>query len=460
MKKILTILIFVILLLTSVKSAFAINNPTSVPNNMFGIHVFSEKDLENAEKLINSSGGDWGYVTIVITESERNHDRWQQVFDQMRRMHLIPIIRLATKPEPNGTWDIPQESEINNWIAFLNSLNWVIQNRYIIIGNEPNHATEWGGTLDPEAYGQYLLDFSKKLKVASPDFFVLPAALDASAKNTSSTMDESKFLKLMTSDVPSAFDYIDGWNSHSYPNPDFSGKVEDTGKGSIRTYDWELSYLKLLGVMKDLPVFITETGWSNKNLTEDEISKNYEYAFQNIWSDTRIAAVTPFILDYPQAPFDIFSWQKADGSFYKFYSSVQNISKVAGRPQQVESGQILASLTQPLTPVGSNYIGIILARNTGQSIWNSKINVLKSDLGDVSVKSISYNDIEPTKLGLIVFEAASPEKTGIYTTSLFLTGSKGQRITNSFTIETFVFDLGINTIVQKLGSLFLGFKLW
>lgn len=437
MKRILTFLLTALFFFVFSDRVYAVSDPFTAPDNKVGIHIFSEKDLEDAGKLVNSSGGDWGYVTFVITEAERDHDRWQKVFDEMRRKHLIPIVRLATKAE-GATWGIPKEEEINNWTGFLNSLNWVVQNRYVIIGNEPNHASEWGGKVDPAAYAGYLKEFSGKLKAASQDFFVLPAALDASAKNQKDTMEESKYLKMMVTASPNVFNSIDGWNSHSYPNPDFSGAETDTGKGSIKTYDWELSYLRSLGTEKNLPVFITETGWSNKNLSEDEIAQKLTYAFQNVWDDVRIIAVTPFILDYPQAPFDILSWEKGDGSFYKFYSVIQSLKKTKGEPVQLESGQILAAFAQPVIPYGSDFLGAILARNTGQSIWKSGVNLIKSDDNLASFNNYLFNDIEPTKLGLIIFKSASPQATGIYSQSLFLTGSKGQRITNSFAIEAYV----------------------
>jgi len=435
MKYIIALLLSFILLLNFTQTAYAITDPLGVNNNKYGIHIFSEKDLVNAEELVNSSGGDWGYVTFVITEGERDHDRWQSVFDEMRRDHLIPIVRIATKAD-GGTWQIPKGDEINNWIAFLNSLNWVTQNRYVIIGNEPNHASEWGGKIDPEGYGTYLVEFSQKLKSGSPDFFVLPAALDASAKNISGTMDETRYLSLMFKSNPQVFDSIDGWNSHSYPNPDFSGNETDSGRGTIKTYDWENTYLKTLGFEKDLPVFITETGWSVKSLNEDEIGQKLTYAFNNVWNDPRIVAVTPFILDYPQAPFGILSWQKSDKSFYSFYAKVQSLPKIKGEPVQLESGQIVAAFAQPIVPEGSDYLGAILAKNTGQSIWNSNTNSIKSDSGDLNLQSFSFNDIEPMRLGLIIFKAAAPQTTGIYSQSLFLTGTKGERITNSFPTDT------------------------
>src|SRR3989344_1245178 len=105
---------FFVILFSSVKKTFAISDPISVPNNKFGIHITGENDLDSAYKLVNSNGGDWGYVTIVITEAERDRDRWQKVFDQMRRFHIIPIVRLATKAK-GPVWEKPQEAEINNW---------------------------------------------------------------------------------------------------------------------------------------------------------------------------------------------------------------------------------------------------------------------------------------------------------------------------------------------------------
>lgn len=452
MKKVFVFILSAILLFLSPGTSLAVNDPASVPNNKVGIHIFSEKDLENAEKLVNSSGGDWGYVTIVITEGERDHDRWQQVFDKMRRLHLIPVIRIATKAD-GGTWKIPQDAEINNWIAFLNSLNWVIQNRYVIIGNETNHASEWGGVLDPGAYAKYFKEFSGKLKNASPDFFVLPGALDASAKNQDGTMEESKYLKMMTEAVPDVFNSADGWNSHSYPNPDFAGAETDAGKGSIKTYDWELTYLSSLGVTKTLPVFITETGWSNKKLNTDAIGPMFVFAFQNVWKDPRVVAVTPFILDYPNPPFDFLSWQKSDGSFYPYYDKVREMTKTKGTPVQVESGEIVGAFAQPLIPLGSDYIGAILARNTGESIWNANVNTIRSEGQSTVFNNYVFGDIEPTRLGLIVFKSASPKSTGIYSQSLFLTGSTGQKITNDFTIEAYVTKIDWSKISQFFGNI-------
>ncbi len=397
--------------------ALAIVDPMAVPNNKVGIHITSENDLQDAANLVNTKGGDWGYVTIVITESERDHNRWQSVFDQMRRLHLIPLVRLATKPS-GDIWDAPQEAEINNWVAFLNNLNWVTQNRYVIINNEPNHAKEWGGRLDPAGYAKYLKNFSQKLKSASPDFFVLPAGLDPAASNKSPTMSSTKFIREMMSAQSDVFDSVDGWTSHSYPSV------------SASVYSQELS---LIG--KKLPVFITETGWPLDKYNESQIGENLVSAYRNTWNDPRVVAVTPFILNYPSAPFDMYSWKKSDGTFYPFYAQVQGLPKIKGEPVQIESGQILAAFAEPVIFNGMDFVGAILAKNTGQTIWSKATISLGSESQDFNLTGYSLNNIEPMKLGLIFFKAAAKQNQGIYTNSLFLTGTKGQKITNSFSIE-------------------------
>lgn len=449
-KVISVIILSLFLFLLSFSNALAFDDPLGVANNSYGIHIFNEQDLNDAASLVNSNGGNWGYVTFVITEAERDHDRWQKAFDQMRKLHLIPIVRIATKQDGAG-WQKPSEAEINNWVAFLNSLNWVIQNRYVIIGNEPNHSAEWGGEINPAGYGTYLTDFSSKLRQASPDFFVLPAGLDASAKNTSVTMDEGLFLRKMVQANPNVFDSIDGWNSHSYPNPDFSASETSIGRGSIMTFDWELTYLESLGVSRNLPVFITETGWSDRNLSDNDVGRRLTYAFQNVWNDRRIVAVTPFILNYPNPPFNDLSWKNSDKTFRSYYNDVKNLSKSAGSPVQIEGGQILAAFAQPVSTVGGDFYGAILARNTGQTIWNFNDVSIGSENGKPFIKSYSFNDLEPTKIGLIIFKAQSPDYTGIYSSSLFLKGKKGQQITNGFPIESAILNLSN----VQLGSYFV-----
>jgi hypothetical protein len=66
MKKFIIFLFVVVFLFVQTTSAFAIEDPLKTPNNKFGVHILFPSELQQAARLVNSSGGDWGYVVIPI----------------------------------------------------------------------------------------------------------------------------------------------------------------------------------------------------------------------------------------------------------------------------------------------------------------------------------------------------------------------------------------------------------
>ena len=360
------------------KTTDAIVNPLSYSNNRFGIHIVDENDLDDAANLVNSQGAEWGYVVLVIQDNQKDLGRWQKIFDKMRRLKLIPLIRLATHLE-NGAWVKPKPEEASLWADFLSSLNWVVKNRYVILFNEPNHANEWGNEIKPEEYGTVVEMFSKALKGKSDDFFILPAGLDAASFNTEKSMEISKYLLNLINSNPAFFDYIDGWTSHSYPNPNFSASPYLTGKGSIKSYLWEISYLAKLGLIKNLPIFITETGWAHRegklfNFTypsSDQVAKYFDVSFSSIWAEKNLVAIAPFLLNYQDYPFDHFSWKKTDNStFYPQYNAVREISRVSGRPEQ-NNKALITNVDLPERMISlSDYEFKVSLFNNGESIWD------------------------------------------------------------------------------------------
>ncbi len=412
MKKIIFIFFIFLFLLINPKNALAFD-PLQVKNNIYGIDIINHSDLEDAAKLVNANGGDWGYVTVVITERERNKEVWQKFLDDCRRLHLIPIIRVATNFDGEN-WEIPKIENIDSWINFFNSLNWTIENRYIIIGNEPNHSKEWGGVIDPEGYTKYLKSFGEKLKNANSDYYVLNAGFDQAASNTKITMDQKKYIEAMIKTDPNIFNYIDGWNSHSYPNPGFSGLKTDTGRKSIRGYEWELGLLDNLNIKKDFPIFITETGWVRNDKNEELISSNLKYAFEEIWSKNKnIIAVTPFILNYTEEPFYEFSFKKKEGGYFSTYTEIQNIQKIKGEPIQKVSGEVIFNFLNPLMFKDSEQRGLSIVRNTGQAIWTQgESNVINDSDNEINVSNTKFGHIEPFTTGLIIYTLKSPNFEG------------------------------------------------
>ncbi len=411
-KYLFSIIIFLISIFVSTSEVKAITDPLAVPNNKFGIHIHDEHDLDDAAKLVNSSGGDYGYITFVIREDEKDPKRWGEVFDKARKLHLIPIVRIATKQGSEG-WIKPTVDEIDGWVSLLNSLNWISENRYVIIGNEPNHASEWGGSVNPEEYADYLSAFSKKLKEASTDFFILPAGLDASAPDNHEHLSEETFIKRMLAHNKNIFDSIDGWASHSYPNPDFSGSETARGKGTIHTYEWEMSLLSELGIHKKLPIFITETGWAHnvedkksKYLSQEDVSEKMIGSYRDNFKNPAIVAVTPFILNYLESPFNIFSWKKPDNTFYDFYYRIQELPKVKGVPKQIVASEVISFLSPPIIKKDDKLFGLVYLKNNGQTIWKSNQSLDVKVLGrEVKVEPIIFlSEAEPGEKTLALYE--------------------------------------------------------
>lgn len=404
---------------------FAKYDPMRVANNKFGIHIVDPNDISDAAALVNSSGGDWGYVTLVIQEDDRDIGKWQRVFDEMRKWHLIPIVRLATHVV-GDSWVIPTNESARDWATFLNALNWPIENRYVIIFNEPNHAKEWGGSLNPEGYADTLVTFTDTLRQENGDFFVLPAGLDVSASSDGLALDAREYLQRMVAHKSDVFERIDGWTSHSYPNPAFSGSPYQMGRGTLTSYQWERSLLSSLGIKRDLPVFITETGWIHSQgmslntalLSPQQVANNILIAADSAWKSPQVVAVTPFVLNYQGMPFDHFSWRKLGShEFYAHYSAYQSLPKQAGKPKQREQFSFTSRLIPKQLVSGSHYSLFSTIHNTGQSILSETDGYRLSVTFNGKFTSVSdpLPLVEPNQRGIVTIHVETPMTEAPYT---------------------------------------------
>ena len=332
MKKFLLFLIFV-LILTPKTQVFASENPLSHPNNKFGIHILFDSELDEAKKLVNTNGGDWGYVIIPLQAGDKDLQKWQRFMDKAAEDHLVPIIRLATEGDyfNRSAWRKPQEEDILDFANFLNSLNWPTQNHYVVIFNEMNRGDEWGGKLDPAYYAQLLSYTVTVFKSLNSDFFIVSGGLDNAAPNQGvDFMNEYAFMREMDKAVPGIFNQVDGFSSHSYPNPGFAQPPTTKTDKSISSFEYERDLLSKL-TNKKLPIFITETGWSTQSVSDEVQAKYYKEAFNTVWNDPQIVAVTPFVLR-ASGPFEQFSFMKGESDFTKKYLAIKDLPKIKGSP--------------------------------------------------------------------------------------------------------------------------------
>lgn len=311
-------------------------------NNKFGMYIYMEVDdfLDLAQNLVNSNGGEWGYVLVPYNVKDYRDDRWQRFFVRLNEKKLIPIIQL---------WDLEKEDDIvqiRESAKFLDSLPWPIEKRYVSVFNEVNDAKFWYNEINPEYYAQVLDSVITEYKKINESFFILNGAFNASARTGDGYLDARDFMIRMDIEKPGIFKKLDGWASHPYPQPNFTGSPSATGRDSIKAYEWELDILANRFGVYDLPVFITETGWPHAEgeeetrsdyLPMEQVVNNTKFAFQNVWlPDDRVVAVTPFTIWY-NPPFDHFSFVNSDYKPLENYNVIKNMKKVAGNPPQLQA---------------------------------------------------------------------------------------------------------------------------
>ncbi len=395
------ILFLIILLILSVRPAFAVSDPRLFPNNKFGINILSpQAEMEDAATLVNHKG-DWGYIVLTLTRSQRDTGEIQNILNLANQNHLIPIIRLATQfDSKKGYWQAATDEDAKQWADFLSKLYFPTKNKFVQAYNEVNSASEWGGKVDGADYAKQLSNTIDALKAKDNDFFILNAPLDLSIPNSKNSEDAASFFADMNFAVPGIFERIDGLASHSYPNPNFSGSPSDLGKTGISGFSWELSQISKYS-SKGLPVFITETGWKRavpgkSGLTEDQIAQYYVQAFSGVWNDSRIVAVAPFLLSYPEPLFNQFAFME-DGSsiikrYYKYFSAVSDLPKIKGEPlrQDILSNLKINKADYLIRNIGSNLD--LEFKNSGNYIWNTNSQLRVDVFGpDIIVGKTSWD---------------------------------------------------------------------
>lgn len=330
----------------------AVYDPMTRPNNKIGIHILFPAELSKARELINSNNGEWGYVIIPIQSGDKDIKKWQSFMDEARNNKIIPIIRLATEGDyfQKESWRKPKDEDVVDFANFLDSLNWPVKNRYIVAFNEVNRADEWEGQADPAEYARILSFTTDTFKAKNSDYFIISSGMDNASITSNGTYSQYDYFRLMNDAVPGIFSKIDGYSSHSYPNPAFSQPPETVTRTSISSFIFEKQLIDTMSE-KDLPVFITETGWDQQAVTEKVAAEYFKKALETTWNDKNIIAITPFLLHAGPGPFEKFSFIKNDGSKNEVFKTIEGLRKTRGEPILNSANQKAASPESSELPV-------------------------------------------------------------------------------------------------------------
>ncbi|MFC1653510.1 hypothetical protein ACFL1M_01545 [Patescibacteria group bacterium] len=276
-----------------------------------GVHVLHPDEINQIIKFRGDS--EKYYVTVPLSLSDRRSEVWNDFFDKAKKNKITPIIRLTSSfNHGSGYWEVPSKKEVVESVLFISELEWGSP-RIVVLFNEPNHAAEWGGIVDPDSYADLAMFAASWLHTEKKSYLVLPAGLDNAAPNSKFSMDSLLFWDKVFKRQPDLVNWINGWASHSYPNPGFSASPYTKGKQSLRGFEEELAFLRKYS-KNDLPVYITETGWKDSRYITPNLISFYSYAMKNIWSNPQVKAVTVFLFQGSPGPFSAFSLLTPEGT--------------------------------------------------------------------------------------------------------------------------------------------------
>ena len=318
--------------------------PEAPRNNPVGVNLvrwIEHPYVWAAAELVNSNGGDWGHVTILLVDEDRaDPDRLQRLFDQFYLHHLVPIVRIGTRfDEARQLWVRPQPSDPYLWREFFDRIRWPTTHHYLVIGNEPNLGREWGGAVDAADYARYV---EKWLDVFADDrhYRVFNGALDAS-NDTSlpERMDEYEFIEAMRDASPTIFERLDGWASNPYH---FRWWAEEL-RYSYRAYEAELA-----AIGREMPVIIVESAAGHVD-DPRAVADYYEMAFRHWLADPRVVAATPLFWSPEADRFWMYGVNR-DGSVHEpspTYFRIKDLRKVAGSPHFLST---VENVAKPVSP--------------------------------------------------------------------------------------------------------------
>jgi hypothetical protein len=324
--------ILAIFVLTALFFTLGSSSVAASEGQVLGMHIMNIDELDPVNRFFadlskpDQEKTEWRYVTVPLTLDDLDKStEWQRFFDRAKQDNIQPIVRLATRAE-GANWKVPNRKELVEMVNFLHKLQWPTDQKIIIVFNEVNHAREWGGTIDPVSYLDVLQFTSGWAHATDPSFVVLPAAMDLAAPQGTQTWEAFTYWNRLHELDSEVFSYMDAWNSHSYPNPGFSGSPTATAKNSIRGFQHELAFVKEKSG-RDLQVYITETGWAANKSTLPWLESYYTYALQHVWSDPRVVAVTPFVLKGDPGPFSSFGFLDRNDQPTPHYTAISRAAQ-------------------------------------------------------------------------------------------------------------------------------------
>lgn len=337
---------------------------TGPPPNKFGIGLVSPGNTTQWDLTADLTGAG-GHIKLIFPGVTRDMgsapQEWIDAVSNVYDRDLVPVIRIGPpwgdrfvrdQADDPGTYK-RYPSLGGAYARVIASLprrdGWPL---WIEVHNEANLCYEWecrrdsveGGWIGYEQtaaeYASFLRDVIVAIRtINDPRIKVTIGGLapggtvrcECEGDGFQPGITAVEFLQAMRAEVPDIFDQLDGWATHSYPASGlgfgFFSPYDQSGPG-LTFFEHELAEIG----RPELPVLVTETGWTTEFGSRDEIAGWTVEAYRGHWlTDPRIVGVMPFILQ--DGNWDRFAWVDPGGTPYPVYHRVRELrcETIAGR---------------------------------------------------------------------------------------------------------------------------------
>ncbi len=338
------------------------------PPNRFGIGLVGPGGTDQWNRAAELAGRG-GHIKLIFAGVDRGmtgpDGSWVTAVSECYARDLVPVIRMGP---PWGDRDLRSRSDDSShksytqlaaaYAAVVAGLprrdGWPL---VIEVHNEPNLCYEWAcdpGDAPAHAdtpagwmhytdtaaeYASFLRDTTAAIHALGDSRIrVINGGLAPGGAVTcqcggdgfTAGITSREFLSAMEAAVPGVHAALDGFASHSYPAQGegwgFFVAYDQAGPG-LHYYQTELDTLGL-----DLPVYITETGWTvSEGASREEVSAWTVSAWDNDWLDgDGIVAVMPFMLQ--DASWNDFAWVDSGNQPYPVFDAVRSFRCGLGIP--------------------------------------------------------------------------------------------------------------------------------
>ncbi|NVB39673.1 hypothetical protein G6O69_17655 [Pseudenhygromyxa sp. WMMC2535] len=327
-------------------------------DNIFGIGLVAPGDQQQLDLAANLAGKHGGVRLTFAGITKDMHaasDEWKQAVQLTYDRDLVPYVRLGP---PWGDRRVRNQSDDGahaNYAAYAQAYadtvaslpkreGWPL---YVEVHNEPNLCYEWacdagdqndgwlGYQVAAAEYAHMLADVADALHgLGDARIKVMNGGLapggtvscECGGDGYEAGITSIEYIQAMLAAEPGLAGKLDAWASHSYP-------AEGKGWGFFVAYDGVngqaqtgLVYYQdeLAAIGAQLPVVMTETGWTTEYGSQDQVASWTVNAYNYVWlADAGIQAILPFQL--MDASWDAFAWADTSGNPRPVYNAVRQL---------------------------------------------------------------------------------------------------------------------------------------